>query len=74
MERQRSGVVDCLRRGARSCIVEISSFDELFVDFVIGGNVWNHDAQQVIDSSAHAVKLDNLGNLCGCLAELARPL
>jgi hypothetical protein len=61
MERQRSGVLDCLHREARSYIVEISSFDELFVDFVIGGNVPN-DAQQVIDTSAHAVKLDNLGN------------
>jgi hypothetical protein len=74
MERQRSGVLDCLHREARSYLVEISSFDELFVDFVTGGNVPNDDAQQVIDTSAHAVKLDNLGNLCGCAAEFASPL
>jgi hypothetical protein len=34
MERRRGGALDCLRRGARSCIVVISSFGELFVDFV----------------------------------------
>ena len=71
MERQRSAVLDCLHREVRSYILEISSSDELFVDFVIGGNVPNDDAQQVIDTSAHAVKLDNLGNLCRCAAEFA---
>src|SRR5215217_1211799 len=73
VERQGRSVFDLAHGEGRGDIGQIDLADQALVERVIGLDVGDDHAHQIIDVPAHAVKLDHFGKFVDDAGEFAHP-